>query len=515
MTAPVVLPQGPRLAAVAGWDVSLLRGAVVTLAAVEGRLQTWRTRAGAIARSLESPECWSGPAADSSARVVLELDAVAAAVHAGLAGSLAAFERLADEADTAQEQAARTLVLARTLEAEIEAGLRAHAQLAGTLAALLPDAAPPDLGQALAVAQAALTHAASATAAAVAAGDALDGLGVRDAFAPADFRDLADHIQLVGPFGVPSTPEGRGGARPAADWWAGLSTGEQLLALRSAPELIGATDGLPAWARDRANRLLLDRALNDAGLADGEAATARAVAARIGIEEAAGRQVQLHLFDLRNDEVVLGIGDLDTAEAVGLLVPGIFKAPADDLDGLTGDAHDVAGAARAAAPGLVVATVVWLGYQSPNTPAEMATRFAAVRGGRALSATLDGMAAAREAAGTLPPRTSVLAHSYGTVVLDEAADVPGRLAADAVVLLGSPGMEPPGAAGLEAREVYDAAAVGDPVSWLGWFGMHSWARSFGAIGLPVEPFMGHSDYYHPAYPTLGAIGEVVAGTRAG
>jgi hypothetical protein len=26
--------------------------------------------------------------------------------------------------------------------------------------------------------------------------------------------------------------------------------------------------------------------------------------------------------------------------------------------------------------------------------------------------------------------------------------------------------------------------------------------------------MGHSDYYDPAYPTLAAMGEVVAGTRS-
>jgi pimeloyl-ACP methyl ester carboxylesterase len=48
------------------------------------------------------------------------------------------------------------------------------------------------------------------------------------------------------------------------------------------------------------------------------------------------------------------------------------------------------------------------------------------------------------------------------VVVDEAADVPGRLAADAVVLLGSPGMEHD-AASLEVPEVYDAA---DPATRL-------------------------------------------------
>ena len=40
-----------------------------------------------------------------------------------------------------------------------------------------------------------------------------------------------------------------------------------------------------------------------------------------------------------------------------------------------------------------------------------------------------------------------------------------------------------------------------------------WADRYGSTGLPVEPGMGHSDYYAPERPTLAAIGEVVAGAR--
>jgi hypothetical protein len=95
------------------------------------------------------------------------------------------------------------------------------------------------------------------------------------------------------------------------------------------------------------------------------------------------------------------------------------------------------------------------------------------------------------------------------VVLDEAADAPGRLAADAVVLLGSPGTG--GVAGsLEAPEVYDAASVADPISWSGWFGPSPWTPVFGAEELPVAPGTGHSGYLDPG-PTLTAVGEVVAG----
>jgi hypothetical protein len=74
-------------------------------------------------------------------------------------------------------------------------------------------------------------------------------------------------------------------------------------------------------------------------------------------------------------------------------------------------------------------------------------------------------------------------------------------------------MEPTEATGLEAPEVYDAAAVGDLISWSGWFGTGTYAPSFGSTALPGEPMMGHSDYYDPACPTLAAIAEVVAGSR--
>jgi hypothetical protein len=105
-----------------------------------------------------------------------------------------------------------------------------------------------------------------------------------------------------------------------------------------------------------------------------------------------------------------------------------------------------------------------------------------------------------------------VAHSYGTVVVDEAADEPGRLAADAVVLLGSPGMQ--GYAWkLEVPAVFDAAAPNDPVTWNPYDGDRVTWGPYGATGLPVASGMGHSDYLEPEFPTLDAVGEVVAGLR--
>jgi hypothetical protein len=484
MTAP--LADAARLHAVAAWDVPLARRAVAVLAETIDRLLTWRARLEGVGRALAAGDSWSGPAAQSAVAALSDVSAVGSAVGHAFEGSLSAYERLVTEAAFAQELAAQALAAA--ILVPVGDGLPAPA------------------------ADAALAHAALAAAAAECAADALSGLGVRDAFAPADFQDLLTLVPVMGPFQAPGLPS-PGPPAAVGAWWAGLSARAQWAAIAMSPAAVGALDGVPSWARDRANRLLLDRALRDPRIPSAAALTARVVARRIAAEEAAGQQVQLHLLDLAGDRVVLALGDLDTADAVALLVPGIGNSPGDDLGGLVSDARRLAAAGRAAAPGTTVATAVWLGYRPPGTLWSAITRTAAWRGGPALAATLAGLAAARTATGTGAPRTTVVAHSYGTVVVDEAADVPGRLAADAVVLLGSPGMEDD-AASLEAAAVFDAASDGDVVPRLDWFGDGGTREErYGSTGLPVTSAMGHSDYLDPDYPTLAAVGEVVTGRR--
>jgi hypothetical protein len=67
---------------------------------------------------------------------------------------------------------------------------------------------------------------------------------------------------------------------------------------------------------------------------------------------------------------------------------------------------------------------------------------------------------------------------------------------------------------LEVPEVFDAAAPGDPIAALGYYGKPTDGEPFGATELPVDFWQGHSDYYDSDRPTLPAIGEVVAGVRA-
>jgi len=483
MTTPVA--QDVRLHAVAGWDVQQVgRGVTLLATAIEG-LPAWRARLEGVERSVRSGDSWAGPAAQSAATALAEVSAAASAVAAALQESLSSYRRLALECGRAQGLAEQAL---------------AHSH-----------AFPGDAGRRPPSADAALWHARLTASAADDAGEALAGLGVQDAFAPGDFWDLLTHVPFMGPFQAPAVPTTRV-PEQVAGWWAGLSEIQQRAVISTSPAVLGALDGVPAWARDRANRVLLDRALRDPRSTAPAASTARAVAARIAREEASGRTVQLELLDLAGDLVALSLGDLDTADEVAVLVPGVGNTPEDDLGRLVGNAEDLASATRAAAPGASLAGLVWLGYRTPATVLTGSMRFAAERGGPALARSLDGLAAARTATATGSPRTTVVAHSYGTVVVDEAADEPGRLAADAVVLLGSPGMEDY-ANSLEAPEVFDAASPNDPVTWFPWDGDRWTGGSYGSTGLPVTRDMGHSDYLEPEFPTLAAVGEVVAGVR--
>jgi hypothetical protein len=334
---------------------------------------------------------------------------------------------------------------------------------------------------------------------------------------PATFDDLLGPV-LAGT-GIAAVLPPPGGSDERAAWWSGLSAAERLTAIREIPGRIGQLDGLPAWARDEANRALLDRTLADPSLPGH--AVAVSVAAEIARREAHGEEVQLHQFQPAEGRVALAIGDLDTADHVAVLVPGTGTDPVGDLDDLADDAGTVADATAAAAPAAAVATIAWMGYRAPSNLAKAASPHHSWTGGPALDATLDGLASARTATSGGRPDTTVVGHSYGTLVIDRAADAPGRLAADDVVLLGSPGMDNT-AAELEVDGVYEASAPFDVVSSLGdlvnpYLNVHGWqpdGPGFGAEELPTDWRNWHTGYYDEGGPTVTAIGEVVGGVRS-
>ena len=515
------------LPAVASWDVALLRNAVATLGAVGDRLVSWRARMEGVGRALETTDSWSGPAAAASAQSLLRVSTVVTEVTAALMRSLDEADRMVAGADAAAELAGEALAAA----AAVPVALDGRGQLGPLPEVPLGPALDPAealaqqyeavaeqaraAGRAAELATAALRSADLAALAAEDAVAALGDVGVVAGRVPAGFLDLTASVAVGGDSAWAPPPAT---APAVAAWWAAMSEEQRHTLIDQDPELIGGLEGLPAWARDRANRHVLDRLLVEPGAPGHDVALA--TREELTRREDAGEVVQLYEFVPGQGLAAVSQGDLDTADDIGVLVPGTGTTVVDDLDAVLGDAADVAAAASAAAPGATVATLAWIGYRTPPDPGAAVGQDDARAGGAALATTLGGLAATRSATAG-PANTVVFAHSYGAEVVAEAAGAPGTLAADTVVLLGPPGMAGD-AADLEVGEVFYALGGEDPIGLVPLvpdvpghpvFANPVWDPRYGATALPVEGDMGHSDYYDTDRPTAAAMGEVLVDVR--
>jgi hypothetical protein len=293
-----------------------------------------------------------------------------------------------------------------------------------------------------------------------------------------------------------------------AAWWAGLTPIQRAWLLANDPALVGGLAGIPPAVRDRANRrrLVQEQARLQAERAAVAAELARlradsswldrltpgwnrqedALLARLAtldrqLAQAAGLQaalaqaaadprnrldpadVYLLSFDPQGDgKAVVALGDPTTASAIGVVVPGMGNTlanianPLDNAVNLRRTSDRLAGRAVTDRTSLVA----WLGYDSPDG-AQAGFDDLAQAGAPGLVGFVDELRAAHT--GARPPRVTVLAHSYGTLVTGLAAR--HGLAADAVTLVGSPGV---GAAhaielGLPAGHVFAARTPDDPI----------------------------------------------------
>ncbi|WP_148281411.1 alpha/beta hydrolase [Tsukamurella sp. 1534] len=339
--------------------------------------------------------------------------------------------------------------------------------------------------------------------------------------------DLADRLAVIDlplavPLGAPPTPVT--GARPRS-----AATRDAENRARLAGDL-RRLRGRPLTAGERRE------------LARAEAIDARLRALDGAVDPVTGARVPvlLHEYEPRafrgDGIVVVAIGDLDAAENVGVLVPGMGTT-AGSVGAVTGDALRLYEAARRADPGRSTATLAWIGYDAPSGGAAVArviTRDAADRGAAQLREDLADIAALR--AGS-DPRIVLFGHSYGAVTA-ATAGAGGALVGtvDAMVLLGSPGAGPVRSAAELGLPVYVARDSDDPVPaaagtdpaarGLRRFGIEVGlgtdpaAPSFGATPIdaegPTGPGAGaHSGYYRPGSPALDAFARILTGGGGG
>lgn len=321
----------------------------------------------------------------------------------------------------------------------------------------------------------------------------------------------------------------RPSAQVVADWWAGADVDARLRLLEGSPQAVGNLEGLPYSIRDDANRTALATAIADVEARIADASTGRAAADQLRaqlhmlqqVADAAatgetGLRRSLISFDAEDGgRAVIAVGDLRSADYITFLVPGMFYSVDNEIGSWAGAADRLAfdqaqwlerlTPAQHGDDAQSVATVAWIGYQTP-TVADVATLDLAREGRDALTASLRGLGAVR--ADGEAPYLSVLAHSYGataTLLALQENDV----TIDALAMVGSPGSPASNVGELKVRDgnVWVADAAFDAIASTGLFGSQPLSASYGAHHFGVEGAVdpltgrtlagsvGHVDYF--------------------
>lgn len=354
---------------------------------------------------------------------------------------------------------------------------------------------------------------------ATASEDELDGLAASLDASGDDTGALVDAVASVR-----TAPE-------VASWWAGLDPSRQLTLVARVPGLVGNLEGVPYTTRDEANRLFLvaarsaiderrgtgDERRDD----DARAEMLDQVAAAVGGRAAGDAERHLVVLDtVLPGRAAVSVGDLDTADDVTVLVPGMFFTVGSQLVDWTDTAGELFDEqrswtyllARADDGGLdQVAVVAWLGYRTPDLTNVYGLDLARVGADR-LEDAIAGLDAARASS---PARVTVVGHSYGSTTATLALSS-GTVSVDSLVLLGSPGSVVPTASMLDVAgdDVYAAAGSFDPVAGSAYFGADPGTAGFGAVllhtgggadgytGRALAAALGHNSYLVPGTETL-------------
>ncbi|MGW2817813.1 alpha/beta hydrolase [Streptomyces sp. NPDC001415] len=367
---------------------------------------------------------------------------------------------------------------------------------------------------------------------------------------------------------LPQPPKD-GSPKDNANWWKGLDPDQQQAWTSLHPDVVGALDGVPATARDEANRIVLDESrgqyqteldampkppanewtwINAGGYASKVHTDEwmdwyrvhgkrydHLTASLHGMESIQTRfdtsgkgglpEAYLMGFSAEgNGRAIVANGNPDTAVHQAVYVPGTTA----NLEGIGGDI-DRAGAiwrvADGKSGGQSVSTITWLGYDAPKDVVKDAPfSHYADDGAPAFNRFMDGLDASHT--GDSEPHRTAIGHSYGTTLIGSAARQ-GTLNADDVILAGSPGVQVPKAEQMDVPKghVWNLEADGDPVPDIGRFGHGGtdwdgpWIipsdEEFGANQMATGSNVhGHSEYWKEDTTSLLNQGYVVAGRGA-
>jgi hypothetical protein len=385
-----------------------------------------------------------------------------------------------------------------------------------------------------------------------------DAASDADAVSSAASEYLRSHIPLD------KTPARR------KEWWDSLSDEERDEYMRAFPATIGNLDGIPAAVRDEVNRENLALLMAKLDGRHDEKSQAmldglKSIDQQLRHPDPASPPMYLlGVGDEGNGRAIVSYGNPDESRNVSAYVPGLGTAldsdfAKNDLKRARDTAIDAQKYDRSSA------SIVWLGYDAPQLPADRVVEDFSVMsmddaeaGATGYNQFMAGMSATNEHA---DPHITAIGHSYGSLTVGQAAQRPGGVpGADDIILVGSPGTGADRAEDLNVGKghVFVGAAENDPVTRLPskkeaaagtvgffgggpagaylfgdladqgdddvWFGKDPASKEFGARRFVVDdgprpvidgqgPTPAHSNYFNPEKDLESSdnIAKIVAG----
>lgn len=282
-------------------------------------------------------------------------------------------------------------------------------------------------------------------------------------------------------------------------WWEHLSESERQALIDEHPEWVGPVDGIPVESRDTANRTLLDDNIDSL---DGQITAKEQALQGMDPESEEYEKAKAELDDLKQDrtdlanlqdkitnddgtpasssqtgqdyfllgfdtegsgKAIVSIGNPDTADNVNAYVPGTGSNLSGASAGLLNRADTMAFDAQRLGGGDETATVLWMGYDAPDTLIEATDSKWAEEGADDLESFTQGIRATAEGE---PSNFSLTGHSYGTTMVGTAAAQEG-VEADNLILVASPGtsVDTASALGVDEERVWASTNDEDVIQY--------------------------------------------------
>jgi len=312
-------------------------------------------------------------------------------------------------------------------------------------------------------------------------------------------------------------------------WWGELDGDRQTALEAASPRLVGNLEGVPYTVRDLSNRAMLDEAMgqlsimisSDVGRAVQQDARQQlnmlnSIAQSLELEHTGPARTLISLDVSGQGRAAIVLGDPSEADYVSYLVPGMFFTIENQMTYWVDAAHDLYDQQlqwldhfeerSVFSHNESVATVAWIGYDTPNLT-NVGAIDNALQGRDTLAQAIMGLQAQR---GDDQPYISIVAHSYGsTAALMALSEYDFEV--DALAIVGSPGSPAASIEELNVRDgnVFVGEAAWDPIPNSSYFGPDPGSKDFGARSLGVSGAfdiimnqelsgsVGHNEYFQP------------------